>query len=86
MYRIISEEPRIVVGHSATQVTMKLLTDEQIWNYIKTGEPLDKAGSYGIQGIGSTLVSKIEGDYFAVVGLPMSLLSDMLKEVGINIL
>lgn len=65
---------------------MKPMTKEEIWNYVKTGEPLDKAGAYGIQGLGGTLIHKIEGDYFTVVGLPMFLLSEMLKEVGVRIL
>ena len=63
-----------------TSVHFKNLTDSMINNYIKTGECMDKAGAYGIQGIGSLLVKKIDGDYFNVVGLPISMLSDMLKE------
>ena len=63
-----------------TKVLFKDLTDEMIASYIATGEPMDKAGSYGIQGKGSVLVSKIDGDYNNVVGLSTSLLSDMLKE------
>lgn len=62
-----------------TEVTFHSLTDNEILNYISTGEPFDKAGSYGIQGFGSLLVSKINGDYFNVVGLPISRLNRILK-------
>ncbi|WP_088832866.1 Maf family protein [Paenibacillus tyrfis] len=77
---------RMTVGHSVTKVGMKPLTDEQIRNYIRTGEPMDKAGAYGIQGLGSTLIQNIDGDYFTVVGLPMYLLSEMLGAHGIRVL
>ncbi len=62
-----------------TDVTFKNLTDEKINRYIASGEPMDKAGAYGIQGIGSMMVSRIEGDYFNVVGLPLSALCDTLE-------
>ena len=70
-----------------TAVTFKRLDDEKIRAYIATGEPMDKAGAYGIQEKGATLVEKIDGDYFNVVGLPLSSLADtMEKEFDINIL
>lgn len=75
-----------VVSHSVTNVRMKAMSDEQIRRYIATGEPKDKAGSYAIQGIGATIVESIEGDYFTVVGLPLSLLSDMLLQFDIKVL
>ena len=62
-----------------TKVKFFDLTDKEIEKYIKTGEPLDKAGAYGIQGFGSLLVEKIDGDYFNVVGLPVSLLNRHLS-------
>ncbi len=62
-----------------TKVFMKTLTDYEINSYIKTGEPMDKAGSYGIQGKGSLFIEKIEGDFFNVMGLPISRLYERFK-------
>lgn len=63
-----------------TEVVFKELDDETIRKYIGTGECSDKAGAYGIQGKGSVLVKEIHGDYFNVVGLPLTVLSDVLKD------
>lgn len=63
-----------------TKVYFKELSDELIEEYVKSGEPSDKAGAYGIQGKGAVLVEKIEGDYFNVVGLPISRLAEILKK------
>lgn len=76
---------RTLQAHKVTSVRMKPLTDEQIWRYIATGEPRDKAGSYAIQGFGATIVDAIEGDYFNVVGLSVSLLADLLSEFGVAV-
>ena len=65
-----------------TEVTFHNLSDEEIYSYISTNEPFDKAGGYGIQGKGSLLVRKINGDYFNVVGLPVSRLNQELKYLG----
>lgn len=73
------------VAHRMTKVMMKPLSENQIARYAATGEPRDKAGSYGIQGLGSTIVERIDGCYFNVVGLPLSLLSDMLATYDIAV-
>ncbi len=65
----------------ATEVTFSKISDDEILEYIKTGEPLDKAGAYGIQGIGGTFVKEIKGCYYNVVGLPLNKLKSMLQEV-----
>lgn len=81
---IAIESGKTLVAFRRTKVRMKELGIERIRRYVATGEPHDKAGAYGIQGLGSTLVHEIEGCYFNVVGLPLSLLSDMLEEFGIH--
>jgi septum formation protein len=75
-----------LVDHRSTLVHIRPLTDKEIWSYIQTGETRDKSGSYAIQGIGSTIVDRIEGDYFTVVGLPMELLASMLTSFGFHVL
>ncbi len=72
----------LLVEHEATQVRFRPLTQREIDLYIQTGEPMDKAGSYGIQGYGALLVEGIRGDYFNVVGLPICRLGRMLAQVG----
>ena len=68
----------------ATEVFFRELTKAEIAAYVAMGEPLDKAGAYGIQGKGALLVKKIEGCYNNVVGLPLTMLDSMLKEIGVN--
>ena len=62
------------------------LSDREILAYIATGEPMDKAGAYGIQGKASLFVEGIRGDYFTVMGLPLCRLGTMLKELGVELL
>lgn len=69
--------------YSKTDVYFYDLSDEEIREYIATGEPMDKAGAYGIQGIGRLLVRKIDGDYYTVVGLPVAEVVRALKRHGI---
>ena len=75
---------KIVTGTVNTRVYIKKLTGQEIDAYVKTGEPLDKAGAYAIQGMGAVIVEKIEGDYYNVMGLPLNALTEALKEFGIN--
>ncbi len=69
-----------------TKVYFKKLSKMEIIDYVKTSEPLDKAGGYAIQGLGALLVEKIEGDYYNVIGLPLSSLAGTLKKFGVKIL
>ena len=69
-----------------TKVTFRALSDPELRAYIRTGEPMDKAGSYGIQGYGAMFVSHLEGDYFSVMGLPLCPLCRMLRGFGVRIL
>ena len=86
-FTIIDTENNKAISKSVeTKVYIKRLTPNEVDAYVKSGEPLDKAGAYAIQGLGSVIVEKIEGDYFNVIGLPLSALADSLKEFGINIL
>jgi septum formation protein len=66
------------------RVKFRRLRDDEIDAYIATGEPMDKAGAYGIQGYGATIVERIEGDYFAVMGLPIVRLIGLLRDVGVR--
>lgn len=77
---------RAVTEHEETAVQFRELAPEEIRGYIATGEPMDKAGAYGIQGRGALLVSGIRGDYSNVVGLPVFRLGRMLSGFGINLL
>ena len=86
-FTILDEDNDKVLTKSVeTIIHIKNLTPEEIDAYVKSKEPLDKAGAYAIQGLGSVIVDRIEGDYFNVMGLPLSALVEGLKEFGINIL
>ena len=69
--------------YSKTTVWMKRLSEQEIEGYVKGGEPLDKSGAYGIQGSAALFVDRIEGCYFNVVGLPLSLLYSMMQKLQI---
>lgn len=77
---------RSITSHEETIVTFRDLDPEEIMDYIETGEPMDKAGAYGIQGLGALLVSGIEGDYFNVMGLPVFRLGRILSAFGLDLL
>ncbi|MDD5639287.1 MAG: Maf family protein [Candidatus Pacebacteria bacterium] len=72
--------------HGTTKIFMKKLSPQIINSYIKTGEPLDKAGGYALQEIGAILIEKIDGDFFNAMGLPINRLTEELKAFGIKIL
>lgn len=67
-----------------TKVSMYSMTEEWIRSYIETGEPMDKAGAYGIQGYGSMLVEGISGDHYNVIGLPVCRLAKILIRFGVD--
>lgn len=73
---------RILRNVDKTRVHLVPMTEQEIDAYVATGEPLDKAGAYGIQGMGGMFVNRIDGSYSNVVGLPMSMLRIMLAQVG----
>lgn len=72
--------------HEVTRVLFRTLTEEEISSYIATGEPMDKAGAYGAQGIGALFIERIDGDFFNVIGLPVCRLGEMLKKQGVKLL
>ena len=76
---------RVEVQTETSAVTFRPLTQDEIWGYIRTGEPMDKAGSYGVQGLGALFVEHIDGDYFNVMGLPLCRLGRMLGKFGVNL-
>jgi septum formation protein len=79
----VVRDGRAAAGVERVLVTFRALDDAEIAAYVATGEPMDKAGSYGIQGYGATIVERIEGDYFAVMGLPLVRLVALLRAVGV---
>lgn len=75
---------RVESAVESVGVTFRPLTDEEIAQYVATGEPMDKAGAYGIQGWGATIVERVDGDYFSVMGLGLRRLVDLLARHGIR--
>lgn len=76
----------VLVQHEKTRVCFRSLDESEIRQYIASGEPLDKAGAYGVQGLAAIFITRIEGCYTNVVGLPLARLSQMLKQLGCNVL
>ena len=81
----VSRGERMETRTETTAVTFRPLTQDEIWGYIRSGEPMDKAGAYGAQGKAALFVSRIEGDYFNVMGLPLFLLGGMLSDFGVKL-
>jgi len=75
---------RTVSAVEEVAVTFRDLSDDEIASYVRTGEPMDKAGAYGIQGFGATIVERIDGDYFSVMGLGLRRLVALLEDVGLR--
>lgn len=82
----VLQRSHAVTSHEETAVVFRTLSPEEIRGYIATGEPMDKAGAYGIQGLGALLVSGIRGDYCNVVGLPVFRLGRILAQFGVDLL
>jgi septum formation protein len=78
---VVSGKP--LVASETTLVTVSEITDKEIAEYVGSGEPMDKAGAYAIQGIASRWIPRIEGDYSNVVGLPVALVYGMLRQAGV---
>lgn len=79
------EKIQTVTFHESTQVSFYPMSDKEIEEYVRDGEPMDKAGAYGIQGKGAVFIREIRGDYNNVVGLPVAKLYQELKNMGIQI-
>jgi len=75
----------VCTGVEATDVFFRPLTPEEIGAYIATGEPMDKAGAYGLQGLASVFVRRIEGDVYNVVGLPLCKVAELALEMGVRL-
>jgi len=78
----LAKGERLYQATDVTNVIFRRMTDDFLEAYIATGEPMDKAGAYGIQGYGAALVERIEGDFFSVMGLPVRLVLQLLEEAG----
>ena len=81
-----THDNQTMVEYDQTKVFMRDITNNEIKEYVDTGEPMDKAGSYAIQGLGGIFVEKINGSYFTVMGLPIHKLQTMLKEFSVDVI
>ncbi len=79
----LARDDTAITRHDHTAVWFRPRSPDRIKAYVATGEPLDKAGAYGAQGLGAVLVERIEGDYFGVIGLPVRLVADLMEEAGL---
>lgn len=75
---------RVASAVEEVGVTFRVLGAHEIERYIETGEPMDKAGAYGIQGYGATIVERVDGDYFAVMGLPVNRMVKLMRQLGLT--
>ncbi len=82
----VRQGAKICTRAQKTDVYFRPATEKELRSYIRTGEPMDKAGAYGVQGKGALLVERIDGDFFNVMGLPVGLLADMLRDFGLDLL
>ena len=82
----IIKDGELFSEHEMSRVRFRELSESEIKAYVKTGEPMDKAGAYGAQGKGALFIKGIEGDFFNVMGLPVCRLGEMLKKQGVRIL
>ncbi len=84
---IIDTKNNMVVNdYDEARVTFRKLSTEEIEDYVATGEPMDKAGAYGLMHRGAVLIEKVEGDFYSVIGLPLNKLHMALKKLGVNTL
>lgn len=83
---VAAQTGQVRVGYRKVWVKMRSVSAEEIVSYVQTGEPLDKAGAYSIQGYGAVFVESIVGDYYAVVGLPLELTMRFLRELENNLI
>lgn len=80
----VARGTRVESAVEAVRVTFRALRDVEIAEYVATGEPMDKAGAYGIQGFGATIVERVDGDYFSVMGLGLRRLVELLARHGVQ--
>jgi len=81
----IVSDAKIVVDHTTTEIDLREISDEEIEWYVNTKEPMDKAGAYAVQGLGAVFVKEIRGDYFGILGLPISKIVKELEEFGFKL-
>jgi septum formation protein len=82
----VMEDKKSITSYVSSRVKFKQLSDAEITTYVATGEPMDKAGGYGIQSKGGLFIERIAGDYFNVVGLPIFALAEVLRDFGVDII